>query len=225
MVFDSLLPVFLSTERPAIRPPTSLPFQFADGFGYDTKTIGAILSIQGVYSMVSTFFFFPLIVKKLGPLQLFKLISISYPLLYVATPYLVFLPDTLRMAGIYAVVVWKCTLSTLAYPSNTILLSNSAPTTLSLGTINGVAASTASLSRTAGPAISGLLYAVGLENGYSGLVWWATAVVTIGGAYLSFAITEPRGRLDEKESTESATAGPSTARDSSEGLPKPPAVA
>lgn len=202
MVFDSLLPTFLSTDRPNPRPPTHLPFQFADGFGYDTKTIGFILSVQGVYSMISTFFLFPLVAEKLGALGLFKLISISYPLLYIATPYLVFLPDTLRMVGIYGIVVWKCTLSTLAYPSNTILLSNSAPTTLSLGTINGVAASTASLSRAAGPAISGWLYSIGLEKGYSGLVWWSTALVTVAGLLVSLRIQEPRGRLDEKDSSE-----------------------
>lgn len=208
MVFDSLLPVFLSTERPEHRLPTSLPFKFADGFGYDTKTIGFVLSVQGVYSMTSTFFFFPRIAHKLGPLRLFQIISVSYPLLYITTPYLVFLPDTLRMPGIYAIIIWKCTLSTLAYPSNTILLSNSAPTTLSLGTINGVAASTASLSRAAGPAVSGLLYAMGLESGYSGLVWWVTGLVTVVGAWISFAIPEPKGRLDEKERV-GASAGPS----------------
>ncbi|KAK1759441.1 major facilitator superfamily domain-containing protein [Echria macrotheca] len=215
MVFDSLLPVFLSTERPEHRRPTTLPFKFADGFGYDTQTIGFILSVQGVYSMASTFFFFPWAVQRLNARRLFWLISVSYPLLYITTPYLVFLPDTLRMAGIYAVVVWKCTLSTLAYPSNTILLTNSAPTTLSLGTINGVAASTASLSRAAGPAISGLLYARGLETGYSGTVWWFTALVTVLGAWISFAIPEPRGRLDEKDPAE-ATGGPSLPRESLE---------
>ncbi|KAK0643602.1 tetracycline:hydrogen antiporter-like protein [Cercophora newfieldiana] len=216
MVFDSLLPVFLSTDRTQHWLETKLPFKFADGFGYDTKTIGFILSVQGVYSMASTYFLFPRVVEKLGALGLFKLISISYPLLYVVTPYLVFLPDTLRMAGIYGIVVWKCTLSTLAYPSNTILLSNSAPTTLSLGTINGVAASTASFSRTFGPAISGWLYAVGLENGYSGLVWWATALVTVAGLLLSLIIEEPRGRLDEKEPSEPPEAGPSNSRDTTE---------
>ena len=100
------------------------------------------------------------------------------------------------MGGVYALIVLKCTYATLAYPSNAILLTNSAPTTLSLGTINGVAASTASLARACGPTISGLLYTMGLESGYSGLAWWVTGLVTIAGAYISFSITEPRGRLD-----------------------------
>jgi hypothetical protein len=198
MVFDSLLPVFLSTNPPDHKMPISLPFKFADGFGMDTRTIGVILSVQGIYSMASTHFLFPLITQRLGPLRLFRLMSILYPLLYFFTPYIVLLPESLRMASVYFIVVWKCTFSTLAYPSNAILITNSAPTTLTLGTINGAAASTASLCRALGPIISGLLYSMGWENGYSGLSWWVTGLITIGGAYVGLKITEPRGRMDEK---------------------------
>jgi len=196
MTFDQLFPVFLSTVPPEHREPYHLPFKFVDGFGLDTKTIGIILSVQGVYSMVSTTFIFPLVCRRVGPLHLFRLLALSYFLLYVATPYLVLLPDSLRMTGIYIIIIWKCTFSTLAYPSNAILLANSAPTQNLLGTINGVAASTASLCRAFGPTISGFLYAMGLQTGYSGLAWWCSAAVTVIGAFISFQMTEPRGRLD-----------------------------
>ncbi|KAL2159008.1 hypothetical protein VTH06DRAFT_3039 [Thermothelomyces fergusii] len=202
MVFDSLLPVFLSTNPPDHAVPIELPFKFVDGFGLDTQTIGFILSVQGLYSMVSTHFLFPLITRRLGPLRLFRLMSVLYPLLYFCTPYIVLLPDRIRMASIYTVVIWKCTFSTLAYPSNAILITNSAPTTLMLGTINGAAASTASLCRALGPIISGLLYTIGWESGYSGLAWWVTGLVTIGGALVGMKITEPRGRMDEKDDIE-----------------------
>ena len=109
MVFDSLLPVFLSTNPPEHPMPISLPFKFADGFGFDTRTIGVILSVQGLYSMASTQFLFPSITARLGPLRLFKLMSILYPLLYFVTPYIVLLPESLRMASVYLLVVWKCT--------------------------------------------------------------------------------------------------------------------
>lgn len=78
----------------------------------------------------------------------------------------------------------------MAYPSNAILLANSAPSKQVLGTINGVAASTASLCRALGPTLSGFLYAMGLQSGYSGLAWWFSGLVTIAGAYLSSQITE-----------------------------------
>lgn len=198
MTFDQLFPVFLSTDRPAHRQPPSLPFKFVDGFGYDEQKIGLILSVQGIYSMISTFFFFPFISRRLGDLSLFKLLSLSYFLIYLTTPYVVLLPDNLRLVGVYLMVIWKCTFATLAYPSNAILLRNAAPSTMTLGTINGVAASTASLCRAFGPAISGMLYALGLQTGYSGLAWWATAVVTVVGAYVILQIKENEGRLDEK---------------------------
>jgi hypothetical protein len=197
MTFDQLFPVFLSTVPPENRAPFEMPFKFVDGFGLDTKTIGVILAVQGFYSMISTVFLFPIVVRRLGALNLFKLLATSYFLLYLTTPYLVLLPENLRLVGIYIMVIWKCTFSTMAYPSNAILLTNSAPTQMSLGTINGVAASTASLCRAFGPTISGFLYAMGLQTGYSGLAWWCTAVVAVIGAFLSFQIPEPRGRLDE----------------------------
>ncbi|KAH6635327.1 major facilitator superfamily domain-containing protein [Chaetomium sp. MPI-SDFR-AT-0129] len=208
MVFDSLLPVFLSTNPPDEKMPISLPFKFADGFGMDTRTIGVILSVQGIYSMASTHFLFPMITERLGPLRLFKLMSILYPLLYFFTPYIVLLPESLRMTSVYIIVVWKCTFSTLAYPANAILLTNSAPTTLTLGTINGAAASTASLCRALGPIISGLLYSLGMETGYSGLSWWVTGLITIGGILVGMRITEPRGRMDEKDDIEAAPESP-----------------
>lgn len=204
MVFDSLLPVFLSTNPPEHPAPISLPFKFADGFGMDTRTIGFILAVQGLYSMASTHFLFPMITERMGPLRLFQFMSVMYPLLYFFTPYIVLLPESLRMVSVYIIVVWKCTFSTLAYPSNAILITNSAPTTLTLGTINGAAASTASLCRALGPIISGLLYSMGLETGYSGLSWWVTGLVTIGGAYVGMRITEPKGRMDEKDDIEAS---------------------
>ncbi|KAL2261480.1 hypothetical protein VTK26DRAFT_4081 [Humicola hyalothermophila] len=206
MVFDSLLPVFLSTNPPEDSTPPSLPFKFVSGFGLDTQTIGLVLSVQGLYSMVSTKFLFPAITERMGPLRLFKMVSVLYPLLYFFTPYIVLLPKSVQMVSIYLLVLWKCSITTLAYPSNAILLSNSAATTLTLGTIHGAAASTASFCRALGPIVSGFLYSMGLERGYSGLSWWVTGLVTIGGAFVGLKITEPRGRMDEKEDVE-ATPG------------------
>lgn len=202
MALDSLLPVFLSTSPPEDRSPISLPFKFAGGFGLDTWMIGVVMSFQGLYSMASTHFFFPWITAKLGPLRLFRLVSVLYPLLYLSTPYLVILPESLRVASIYMLVVWKCTFSTLAYPSNAILITNSAPTTLTLGTINGAAASAASLSRALAPVISGLLYTVGMESGYSVLSWWFAGLVAIGGVFVGMNITEPQARIDGQEIVE-----------------------
>lgn len=196
MTFDQLFPVFLSTARPET-PILELPFRFTDGFGLETKTIGFIMSVQGGYSLLSNYLIVPPVTRRLGSLRLFRLLAFSYFSLYLVTPYLVLLPDAMRMPAIYLLVIWKCTFSTMAYPSNAILLANSAPSKDVLGTINGIAASTASLCRALGPTLSGLLYSLGLQTGYSGLAWWFSGLVTIVGAYLSSQITEGGGHMEE----------------------------
>lgn len=198
MTFDAMLPTLLSTKEPVNGSPWKLPFKFVSGYGLTTKEIGVVLSVQGVYSMVATVFIFPLVVRKVGALGLFRIITLSYPLLYITTPYMVLLPESVRMAGVYALIIWKCTCATMAYPSNAILLTNSAPSLLMLGTINGVAASTASLSRAFGPTISGILFSAGLRLGYSGLAWWCSALITVAGAIISLRMTDEGGRMDSE---------------------------
>ncbi|KLP19544.1 tetracycline resistance protein TCR1 [Fusarium fujikuroi] len=189
MTFDQLFPVFLSTKRPE-HPVHDLPFKFTDGFGLETKMIGVIMSVQGLYSLFSNYLIVPPVTRRLGSLRLFRILAFSYFALYLVTPYLMLLPDSMRMPAIYLLVIWKCTFSTMAYPSNAILLANSAPSKQVLGTINGIAASTASLCRALGPTLSGLLYSWGLQTGYSGLAWWFSGLITIVGAYLGSQITE-----------------------------------
>lgn len=216
MTFDQLFPVYLSTPSPQPARPVELPFKFVDGFQLDQKTIGFLLSVQGIYQLFATVILFPFVVQRVGTLNLFRILASLYFLLYFFTPYLVLLPDNVRMVGVYAAVIWRCTFSSMVYPSNAILLTNSAPSLQTLGTINGVAASTASLCRAFGPTVSGFLYALGLSTGYSGLAWWCNALVTIVGAFVSFRVTEPKGRMDEKidEDEEAANEAAATAAES-----------
>ena len=202
MTYDQLLPVFLSTRPPAHEATPSLPFKFVGGFGFDNQTIGVIISVQGFYSLLTSSFLFPWASRRVGELRLFQCLAVSYFLLYLITPYLVLLPESLRMAGIYLMIVWKCTFSTMAYPSNSILMKNSATSTLWLGTIMGVSASTASLCRAFGPTLSGVLYATGLETGYSGLAWWCSSAVCLVGAAVALQLKDMRPRLDEKDDVE-----------------------
>lgn len=198
MTFDQLFPVFLSTSPPDQKMPISLPFKFVDGFGLDSKTVGIILSVQGAYQLLINMFLIPPVLKRFGARRLFQFLAIAYFSLYLITPYLVLIPEKYRMVGVGVVLVWKCTFASMAYPSNAILTADSAPSHLALGTINGVAASTASLCRAFGPTISGYLYAIGLQTGYSGLAWWCSAIVAIGGAFVGLNIREPTNRTEKK---------------------------
>ncbi|KAI8944925.1 MFS general substrate transporter [Xylaria longipes] len=194
MTFDQLLPVFLATAPPKNGVETSLPFKFVDGFNLDSKTVGIILSIQGAYQLLMNTFVVPKVLLRFGTWQSFRFVVVAYFLLYLVTPYLVLLPPAYRMIGLAVVLAWKCTFANIVYPCNAILTTNSSPSKLVLGTINGVAASSASLCRAFSPIISGILYAVGLELGYSGLAWWFTALVAVGGAIVGLRIPDPSSR-------------------------------
>lgn len=147
--------------------------------------------------MMAQVLLFPLVARHFGCLKVFRFVVISWPILYFSVPYLVLLPERFQMIGVCFCLIWKITAQVLAFPSNAILLTNSAPSLLVLGVINGIAASTASLMRAFGPTITGFIHSLGLEMGYTGLAWWASGLVCTLGAVESFWMVEGRGRMDD----------------------------
>lgn len=173
-----------------------MPFRFDGGFGLAPPTIGFMLSIQGIYSLAATIFLFPFTARCWGSLKTFRFVVVSWPLLYVITPYMVTLPAGLQMPGVYLCLFWRVTAQVLAYPSHALLLTNAAPSMLVLGAINGVAASTASLSRAFGPTVAGVINAWGLKLGCTGLAWWVNGLVCLLGAFESMLLRPTQGRMD-----------------------------
>ncbi|KAL4785862.1 permease of the major facilitator superfamily [Aspergillus varians] len=198
--FDQLMPVFLST--PKSNEDSALPFKFTGGLGLTTKTIGFMLAVQGVYSMIAQLWLFPFVVRHFGTLRTFRFVLLVWPPLYLLVPYLILLPEALQMTAAYVALICKITFHVIAFPSTAILLANAAPSSKVLGSINGAAASTASLSRAFGPSITGFLHSKGLESGYSVISWWACGIVCMIGAIQSFWMeeSEPRKDIDEKTS-------------------------
>lgn len=188
------MPVLLSTK--VSDAPTSLPFKFQGGYGLPSSEIGVILSLQGVYQMFTQMIVFPFIVRRLGALRTFKLAAFCWGFLYLVVPYLVLLPSGLRMPGLALVLISKVTLQSISYPSNALVLANSAPSLMVLGAINGVAASAASLCRAFGPTLAGIFQSLGSSAGYSGLAWWISAGVCGIGAVETLWMIEPLGRPD-----------------------------
>ncbi|MCJ1310629.1 hypothetical protein MMC25_004294 [Agyrium rufum] len=197
MSFEQLFPVVSSTPVSSI--PPSLPFKFLGGFGWPTKMIGALLSMQGFYSLPTQFFFAPYLTNRMGSLLTWRICVVSFPLLYFLFPYTTLLPGSVKLPIVCFFLIWKVTVGILAYPANAILLTNAAPSTLVLGTINGLAASTASLARAFGPTISGWVHSIGLDMGYAGFAFWTLAVVASIGAVQSFWMEEVEGSDDLPE--------------------------
>lgn len=201
------MPVFLST--PKSNQDVVLPFKFTGGLGLPTKTIGFMLAMQGIYSMIAQLWLFPFVVRVFGTLKTFRFVLWIWPPLYLAVPYLILLPAPLQMSAAYVALISKITFHVITFPATAILLANAAPSSKVLGSINGAAASTASLSRAFGPTVTGFLHSKGLQSGYSVLAWWACALVCVVGAIESCWMeeTDPKGFLGEKtgSSSESTT--------------------
>lgn len=186
--FDSLMPIVLSEARSSVEPV--LPFKFVGGFGLSTKAIGFMMAVQGVYSMIAQLWLFPVVVRRIGTLKAFRSALLLWPILYFAVPYLVLLPQQLQSVGIYAALLIKITFHVIAFPSNAVLLANAAPSKAVLGTINGVAASTACLCRAFGPTVTGSIHSAGLSMGYNGFAWWIGGLVCAIGALEAYCIKD-----------------------------------
>lgn len=176
-----------------------LPFKFTGGFALSTKSIGGILSVQGIIQMIATIVVFPLVNRKIGSLWTYRSVVIFYPLLYLLVPYISLAPDSLKLPFIYGALVWKVTAQAFAFPSSSIMLANSAPSSKVLGTLNGAAASAASACRAFGPTVSGLLQSAGLSIGTLGLPWWVNVMIAAIGAAISMFMVEEKRRTFESE--------------------------
>lgn len=187
---EQLLPVLFATPESQSAPV--LPFKFDGGFSLSTKTIGIILSSQGILQMIAQIIIFPFVSERYGSLTTFRIAVLSYPLLYILIPYLALVPHSLRYPCIVLVLVWKVTAQSFSFPSQSIMLANSAPSKRVLGTLNGIAMSSASLARALGPTFIGFVHATGRHMGYSIFSWWSCALVACVGAIVSLSMREPQ---------------------------------
>jgi hypothetical protein len=190
MTYDHLLPIFLQDARKstnnemvdllsmASHDPTRW---FAGGLGLSVKDSGIILSINGLIALFTQAVIFPMMASWLGIWRVFILVTIGHPLAYFVVPWLVFLPTNLLYPGILVSMAIRNFSAILAYPVLLILIKEASPSPLSLGKINGLAASTGAACRTIASPIAGFLYGLGLSIDFTALAWWASALVAVFG--------------------------------------------
>ena len=155
-----------------------------------SKNEGMLMVGQGLYAMFAQAVLFPYLARNIGCLKTFRITVVTWPLLYFLVPYTVLLPNRLQLVGVSFCLLWRTTAQALTYPPNNIMLTNSAPSMLVLGAINGVAGSTASLCRAFGPTVTGFIHSKGLSIGVSGLSWWITGIICALGALESLLMEE-----------------------------------
>lgn len=213
VAYDQNITVFLSTPV-APRTPDNykLPFYFNGGFGLDPGTIGTIFTIYGVTSAAVQFILYPALVARFGVLHSFRFccklhprpyspftsanlfLAVFLPLVYFLTPFAsLFETARARFIAIIGVMIFKAFCIIIAFPSTTILLTNSCTSLRILSSLNGFATMFSALCRAIGPASTGWVFSWGARNGYIVSAYFFLGIVGLIGAIPGFMIVEGEG--------------------------------
>ncbi|KAK8001274.1 MFS general substrate transporter [Apiospora marii] len=190
--FMHIFPVYLSSP-PADNTEATV-FAFTGGLGLRSASIGLWLSSFGVCGILLQLFIYPRIQARLGTRGVFRIALVLFPATYAAAPYLSLVAgDGAGRYGLLGLVVCAQIMArTMAIPSTVILLTESAPDKSVLGTIHGAGNMLASFARAVGPAVGGWVFALGVEEGVVGLVWWLYLVI-IAVCALAWSLFVDRG--------------------------------
>jgi hypothetical protein len=195
MTYDHLLPIFLEDDRSSpeaiLLHATSLHTS-AGGLGLSLRTVGMIMSVNGVIALIVQAIIFPLLAENLGVFRLFIIVTVLHPLSYFIMPQLLLLPSSLLFPGIYCCLTIRNLLQIIAYPLLLILIKDATPCKSVLGKVNGLAASAGAACRTVAPPVAGYLYTIGSRVGFSGLAWYGSGIVAIIGALQCFIIVRKK---------------------------------
>ncbi|KAM3471615.1 hypothetical protein MY8738_009235 [Beauveria namnaoensis] len=195
VAYDQNITVFLSTPvEPRTPDNYRPPLYFNGGFGLDPGTIGTIFIIYGVTSAAVQFILYPALVARFGVLRAFRACSIALPIVYFITPYASLFPTArARFLAIVGVMVLKAFCIIVAFPSTTILLTNSCTSLRILSSLNGFATMFSALCRALGPASAGWVFTQGVDRGYVVAAYFFLGLVALIGAVPGFLIVEGAG--------------------------------
>ncbi|KAI0022688.1 MFS general substrate transporter [Xylariomycetidae sp. FL0641] len=206
MTYDHLMPIFFEDERASFNSLSTEgmlsnlnPFYSPGGLGLSMQSVGGILAVNGVIALFVQAVIFPFAAERLGVFRLFILTTLLHPLAYVIVPQLVNVPQGLLYPAIYFCLTVRNILSITLYPVLLILIKEATPSSAVLGKVNGLAASAGAACRMAAPPIAGFLYALGSRVDCTGLAWYGSAVVAVGGALQCFMVKRVQNEVQSEE--------------------------
>lgn len=201
-VYDELLPIFLST---GIKYGTSLANgPFPGGLGLDSGKVGSLLSMNGFVGIFLVAFGYPYVERLFGTLRPFRLVMRGHSLIYLWTPFFVFLVGYPEQV-VFVIVALSClarvTLVAFSFPPLLLLVNRVAPKE-HLGTVNGTVQMVGSFARALGPIIWGYLMETGQRAGHVELPWWTLSIMAIIPAFLAYRIHDPEDEDDYDETSD-----------------------
>lgn len=204
VAYDQVLSVFLYHPVEDKTPENfKFPFYFSGGFGLEHGQIGLIFTLYGIVCGVIQFLLYPPIVTRFGVLRCFRVCCLLMPLVYFLTPYCVlFSTSQSRLIALLVVLLIKAAAIIVAFPSTTILLTNSCTSLSVLGTLNGYATTFSGIGRALGPASTGAVFTWGADNGYMVTPWFYLMFVAILGAIPAYMAVDGKGPTASAESSD-----------------------
>ncbi|KAH8690825.1 major facilitator superfamily domain-containing protein [Talaromyces proteolyticus] len=189
MTFDHLLPIFLQDKNNMDLAKSTLT-HIPGGLGLSTRTVGFIMSIDGLIALFIQSVLFAPLADWLGVLP----------------------PPNLVFAGIYTCLIIRNLLSIIAYPVLLILIKQSSPSPSVMGKINGLAASAGAACRTIAPPVAGLLYSTGTQIGCTAIAWWGSSIIALAGSFQLWFIKRRKDTVTVRDAAPClAAAGPPSA--------------
>jgi MFS family permease len=206
MAFDQIIAVYMQLAPIGQEgsTPYEAPLKFAGGFGLNHLSIGLMSTGYGIVGMALQFLIFPPLARCYGVLSLLKVVACAFPVIYFMTPFAVLLPTARSQIGcLFTVMTLKCFCGVFAFPCSAILITNSASSMRTLGTLNGIAIAVSAVGRAAGPAILGALTTIGVKSGYIVIPWWFMTAIAVIAAIPVFWLMEGEGfgRDDDGDDT------------------------
>jgi MFS family permease len=173
VIFNELIVLWSATDIPL------------GGLNFDHKDIAKALSLTGGVILIAQLVIYPRLQKTMGTLTLYRNIFPIYTLVCILIPMTNLFAKSnaqlLMWSSLLALIFIRAACHTISVTGINILLVESAEGKGNLGTLNGINQTLGGVSRSLGPAFTGIIYSYSLSNGFSfpfdfHLVWYLMAL-------------------------------------------------
>lgn len=191
MVFDEVLPLYFSSPA------------YAGGLQSTSQDLAKLLSVCGLWQLLSQFYIFPWLNKFYSTLEMTRFSLILFAVVYFLFPELTtwktfveghYAGDQASIflnLGYFALLLVRVFGNCLAFTGMMVMVSNSAEPGM-IGLVNGVLQSCLALVRALGPTVGGVLWSFSLKNSHwpfdRHLVYYLITILSLLGWIHSYKI-------------------------------------
>ncbi|CUM45248.1 uncharacterized protein AC631_02523 [Debaryomyces fabryi] len=195
LVYLEFLPVLLASKF--MPEELKFPTRMKGGFGYDSNTIGTLLSVTGLLGVFIIMLVFPLMDRNLRTITGYRLSNSIFPIMYFVLPFLIYtLPGynpnaspQLTKTLLYLNSGIRTLASSTSTPQVIVLIHRASPPKYR-GFINGSTLSLTALARCLAPLIWGALMSFFDSVALGQLTWIFLSLMSVGALVQSFYIDE-----------------------------------